>query len=896
MGASRRALALMSLVSAFGCNKATPVDANSSAPDASTKPQDNGVSALKIGRLRWDASEHPVGLLRLEPRLEWLLGSQERGQQQTAYQVLVASDAATLASGKPDVWDSGKVSGQDSINVTYRGPDLLARQRGVWTVRVWDKQDRPSAYAAPANWEVGPWDEEVEGDWIGRASTPGESVAERERSVTYFRRAFVVPTGFKEAKLYATAFGLYEASINGQAVTDDVLAPGFTDYEKRVLVQVRDVTALIHAGDNVVGGVLAGGWCTARFRSQAGRCGTEPPRLRMTLEVTSPDGKLQTIESDDEWRYSAGPLQSAQLFEGESYDARREMPGWNSPGFDDHAWLPAVEYDGDTERNVYPDPGVPIRAGQAVPSLTVAEPSPGSYVFDLGQSIVGWARAAVQAPAGTNVTLRYAEELRSDGALLVDARAPTATDHYLARGAGLETWEPRFSLRKFRYVEVRGLRERPSLDTIVGRPVRSEMPLTGTLQTSDEVLNRFFASVLAQQERAFLSVPSLGQSFTSQPGSLLEAQAFALTSCLNRDVQRFYRKWLDDIRDAQLPGAGYAEAAPIVTGRDSGPAGAAGVLVPWALYRCYGDRSGLDAHVASMGRWVDAAVAKSTNLIWKKDLGVGSGDPLESGPATDASLLATAELAYATDALAQMLRSGGAAQAAESERFEKLARAGRAAFKAEFVLPDGKLKSDTQTAYALAIARGVLEPEAEARAGQYLAAAIERTQGRATTGALGTALLLPALSRVGRDDLAYALLRSFAEPNASLPRGLELGALGEWMYDAIGGIALDPAAPAGRHVLVRPKPGGKLSHARASFASLYGPIATAWSLEGGVFRLNVTLPVGSTATVWMPYRGTVSEGNTAADKSSGVTSVTARETGSVLELASGSYELSVAVP
>jgi alpha-L-rhamnosidase len=371
---------------------------------------------------------------------------------------------------------------------------------------------------------------------------------------------------------------------------------------------------------------------------------------------------------------------------------------------------------------------------------------------------------------------------------------------------------------------------------------------------------------------------------------------FALTSCLNRDVQLFYRKWIDDIRDAQLPNAGYAEAAPISAGRDSGPAGAAGVLVPWALYRCYDDRSGLDAHVTSMGRWVDAAVAKNTDLIWRKDLGTGSGDPLESGPGTDPSLLATAELAYASDALAQMLLSGGPALAAEGERFQKLARASRAAFNAEFVLPNGKLKSDTQTAYALAIARGLLEPEAQARAGQYLAAAVERAQGRATTGTLGTALLLPALSRLGRDDLAYALLRSFIEPNAVLPRGLELGALGEWMYDAIGGIALDPAAPAGRHVLMRPRPGGKLTRARASFASLYGPIGSAWSLAGGTFRLKVTIPVGSTATVWMPYPGAVSESNAPAEKSSGVTSVTPRATGSVLELTSGSYELSVAAP
>jgi alpha-L-rhamnosidase len=371
---------------------------------------------------------------------------------------------------------------------------------------------------------------------------------------------------------------------------------------------------------------------------------------------------------------------------------------------------------------------------------------------------------------------------------------------------------------------------------------------------------------------------------------------FALTSCLNRDVQRFYRKWIDDMRDAQLPGAAYAEAAPLSAGRDGGAASSAGVLVPWALYRCYADRSGLDAHVTSMGRWIDAVAAKNPDLVWRKELGVAPGDPLESGPSSDAALLATAELSYAADALAQMMHSGGVGLAGEAGRFQQLAKSSRAAFNREFVLPDGKLKSDTQTAYAVAIARGLLEGETQQRAGQYLAEGVARAQGRSTTGVIGTALLLPALSRVGRDDVAYALLQGFAQPSQGLPRGLKLGALGEWMYDVIGGIALDPAAPAGRHVFVRPRPGGGLSSARASFASLYGPIETAWSLADHTFRLKVTIPVGSTATVRMPYPGAVSEAGAPAEKSSGVKMVTAHPQGNIVEIDSGTYELSVGVP
>jgi alpha-L-rhamnosidase len=319
------------------------------------------------------------------------------------------------------------------------------------------------------------------------------------------------------------------------------------------------------------------------------------------------------------------------------------------------------------------------------------------------------------------------------------------------------------------------------------------------------------------------------------------------------------------------------------------------VLVPWAMYRCYADRTGLNSHITSMGRWLDAIVAKNPSYVWRNDLGERPGDPLESGARTDPALLATAELAYAADALSHMLRTGGAALAAESERFRVLAQATRAAFNREFVLPDGKLESDTQGAYAVAIARGMFEGEAQQRAGELLAAAIERSEGRPTTGVLGTALLLPALSRVGRDELAYSLLRALAEPNSRLPRELPRGALGEWMYDAIGGIALDPEAPAGRHVLARPRPGAKLTEARASFASLYGSIESHWSLDGRTFHLELTIPTGSSATVWMPLPGTVRVTSPAA-KGGNSPSITRRTEGDVVEVSSGRYDFVVTAP
>jgi alpha-L-rhamnosidase len=797
--------------------------------------------------MRWNGTERPAGDLRFDPRLEWQMVSDERGQRQTAYQILVASDQAKLEEGKADVWDSGKVTSSESLNVPFTGRDLLSRERGFWTVRVWDQADRPSAFAPPAPWEMSPWDEEVEGHWIGRAKLATDTEQELERSVTYLRQRFTVPAGFKEARLYATAFGLYEMHINGRRVGDDVLSPGYTAYHKRALAQVRDVSALVQAGENVIGGVLAGGWCTTRLGSAPKLCGSNPPRLRVALEVTRANGEIETLESDPDWKYSTGPLLSAQLFGGESYDARRELPGWDAPGFDDSAWRAAVEYDHDIEHNVQPDPGVPIRVGEDVPALALRELGSGGFIFDLGRSIVGWARLALEARAGTEVTLRYAQSLGPDGSL--DLGTDSVVDRYVARGSGPETWEPRFSLREFRYVELRGLSQ-PALTAIVGRVVRSETPPTGKLETSSKELNRLFSSIGEAQTSAFVSVPSHGNSRAQGQGSLLAAQAFGLTACLNRDMQRFYRKWMDDIRDAQLPSAAYSELAPASSLRAGGAsAGVGGVLLPWALYRCYADRSALDTHLPSMGLFLSFVRDKNPDLIWRNESGPNRGDPGETGTATDHALLASAELVHAASALAQMMRAGGPSLQAGADDYQTLSDRARESFVRAFVLPDGRLKSDTQTAYAVAIARGALVGPARDAAAPHLAIALERAGGKPTTGTLGSALLLPALSLIGRDDLAYAVLLRFAASRAAPP------AAAEWMYDAIGGIALDPAAPAGRHVLVRPRPGAELTHARASYASLYGPIDTEWSLEGKQFRLKIQLPVGSSATVSLPFRG-----------------------------------------
>jgi alpha-L-rhamnosidase len=877
-------------------------------------------SALTVSRLRWDGRERPLGLIQFEPRLGWALASIQRGEKQTAYQVLVASDPGKLAPGKADVWDSGKVMAGESVNVRYGGPAPLARQRGHWTVRVWDSRDRPSAFARPSWWEMGLYDEEWEGQWIGRPRRKGESADVSDRSVTYLRKSFSVPREVARARLYASGFGAYEISINGKRASDDILAPGFTDYEKRVLFQTYDVTALVRRGENVIGAIVGGGWCTAALGGRFGACGAEPPRVMVQLEVTGSDGSLHTVITDQSWRSHAGPITAAHLYDGESYDARLEMPGWDGPGFDEEGWLPAQQYDKEKERDLVADPGPPTKITQDLKPVKVREPRKGVYVFDLGQNIVGWARLVARAPAGTVITMRFAEALQADGTLyLANLGGARATDRYIARGEGSESWEPRFSVHGFRYVEVSGLPARPGPGAITGRVVHSVMAPTGQLETSNPLLDRLFASIVWSQRGAFLSVPTTGPQRAERLGSMLEARAFAFTACLNRDVQAFYRKWIDDIRDAQHDNAAYSDTAPLVHRREGGPgAGTAGILVPWALHRCYADRTPLDAHLPSMGRFLERIRSRNPDLVWKNELGANLGDPLERGPATDKTLIATAELAHAAEALATMASAAGTSLQPEAKKYRALAEGARAAFARRFAAADGKLASDTQTAYALGL--GALPIELRAGAGRHLVAAVERAGRHPTTGVLGAAYLLPALSQIGRDDLAYALLLQESCPSwlCSVKQGATtiwerwdgwtreagfaagansfnhyaFGAVGEWMYDAIGGIALDPLAPAGRHVFVRPRPGGGLTFARARFDSLYGPITTEWRREGRSFRLRLAVPPNATATVTLPA-GRVSEGGVPIERAAGVKVLRADATGTELAVQSGAYDFAI---
>ena len=853
--------------------------------------------ALTVGGLRWDGRENPLGLIQFEPRLRWVVSARPgsaRGQKQTAWQVLVASQPGRLAPGRADLWDSGKVLSAESINVRYGGPAPETRQRLYWTVRVWDLQDRTSPFSPPAWAEMALFDEEWEGQWIGRprGDWPGaaaQATAGGDRTVTELRRAFSVTAPVSRARVYASAFGVYELRINGQRVSEQVLAPGYTAYQKRVAFQTHDVTDFIRPADNVIEARVAGGWCTARLGGAAGACGEEAPRIMVQLELTAPDGQRQTVVSDSSWQARSGPWLSADLVDGETYDARLERPARRR---EESGWSPAEIYDRKKERDLVPDPGPPLEVGEELRPVASSEPRPGVVRLDFGKVLLGWVRLESRAAAGASIEVRYLDAVPESAAPTPVDAGPV--DRYIARG-GSQRWEPRFSLKRFRFVEVQGLGGaggRLPAGAVVARRVHSGLESRAGLETSDRQLNSLLDAIDDAQRATFASVPLTGGP-GQRPGSLLEARAAAGSACLQRDLQGFYRKWIDDIRDAQLPHGGYPEMAPALgQSRDGGWTGAAGVLVPAALDRCYADRTALDAHFPSMGRWLEQVRASNPELLWTKALGAAQGDPGERGPTSSPSFLASAELAHSAAALAGMIRPAGPAARSEWQRFDELAARSRAAFRRRYLSGDGRLAATTPAELALALAHGLVPEEHQSRVGQQLLESVERTPGCPLAGALAGAHLLPALSRIGRDDVALGLIVGGRCP---VDRLAAPAALGGWLLENVGGIALDAAAPAGRQVLVRPRPGPGPSFARARHDSLYGPVRTEWRQSGDTFRLRVEVPPNSRARVVFPLAGRVTESGSPIERAAGVTVLTGEREPTVA-VGSGSYDFLVRRP
>ncbi len=695
----------------------------------------------------------------------------------------------------------------------------------------------------------------------------------------YLRRTFPVNSPVRSATLYVTALGLYEARLNGKRVGDHVLAPEWTDYNKRVCYQAYDVTPLLHTGDNTLGALLADGWYAGHLGNGGFQQYGTVPALLAQLEITHADGSVERIISDNTWKTHASPVLTSDLLLGENYDARAELPAWDLAGFDDRAWTPATVRD-EKPRSLDAQVMPPVRQTAERKPIALTEPAPGRWTYDLGQNLVGVVRLKTNAPAGTRLTLRHAEMLNPDGTLYTaNLRGAASTDTYICKGGG-EEWQPRFTFHGFRYVELSGLPEKPAADAVTGVVLGTDNPRAGSFSCSDPRLNQLVSNIEWGQRGNYLSVPTDCPQRDERLGWMGDAQVFARTATDVADVAAFFNKWLVDVDDAQHADGAFTSVSPDRGAGAGAPAwGDAGVICPWTMYEAYGDRRVLERHLPAMSKWIEWCLQHSTNLLRDHDRGGDYGDWLSIDANTPKDVIGTAFFAYSTRLVARSYHALG--DQVNAGKYEQLFWNIVAAFDKAYVGADGRIKGDTQCVYAMAIKFGLLPIEEELKAVQFLADDIAAKGNHLSTGFVGVSYLLPVLTDGGRLDVAYALLLQDTFPSwlFSVKQGAttiwerwdgwtpdkgfqnagmnsfnhySLGSCGEWLYDTVAGIDWDPAAPGYKHLVIRPRPGGGLTSVKAGLHTVYGQVNSAWTVADGKFTYDLTIPANTTATVTLP--------------------------------------------
>lgn len=854
---------------------------------------------VRVTDCKTEYAVNPLGIDARKPRLFWRLESGERNVVQTAYRVLVATTREMLDRDEADMWDSGKVESDRSVHVVYEGKDLRQQGRYYWKVRVWDGRGRLSDWSETAYWTMGLLERSAwKGRWIGRRAEPNVEL----QPSPYLRRTFEVKGKVRSAFAYATALGLYELRLNGERI-GDLFAPGWTDYNVRVQVRAYDITGKLRPGANAFGVILGDGWYSGTVGFLGSKVYGERPFFLMQVNIEYEDGTVESVVTDGSWKTARGPIQYSDMIKGESYDARLEFDGWDTAAYNDSGWeKPDVRsgYNGLLVSALEP----PIRVTQTIKPVSMRRTDAGTYIFDMGQNMVGWTELKVKGERGTKVTISHAEMLNPDGTLYLDnLRKAVQQDHYILKGEGEERYEPRFTFHGFRYVELIGYPGEPGPDTVTGKVVHSDMSVTGTLHTSDEMVNKLYSNITWGQRGNFLSVPTDCPQRDERLGWTGDAQIFARTASYNMDVSRFFSKYVVDMTDCQQPSGAFTDVAPDAGwirhkmwntrlnwfAPDNAGWGDAGVIIPWTLYLMYGDTRILETNYKAMVRWVEYLRHTTDGLI--RPAYANYGDWLSIGADTPKDVLATAYFAYSTKLLAQIAKALGRDE--ERDRYEALFADIAAAFRAAFVGEDGRIRGETQTVYVLALQFGLLTEQLRRKAVDHLVDDIRRRGDRLSTGFLGVGYLLPALTDNGRADVAYTLLtqeafpswmysikhgattiwerwdgwteeRGFQSPSMNSFNHYSLGSVGEWMFRYMAGIDADPTSPGFRHTIVRPTPGGNIRSVRASYRSLYGTIAAEWRLgEDGAFRLSVAIPANTTATVHVPGRALTVNGGPA---------------------------------
>ncbi|TNB48425.1 alpha-L-rhamnosidase [Martelella lutilitoris] len=850
---------------------------------------------LKPLNLRVAALDEASGLNGEVPRFSW--GVSGDAKAQSAFRVVAGTDPENVAEGRGDLFDSGR------REVSWRGVtwDSVppASDRAIWwSVALWDEDGQGSGFAPPVRFFTGLRPEDWQAQWIARyfVLPAGRDVPQgnrydnrfQARPADYLRREMALVEKPVRAFAYVTALGLYEFCINGARIGDHVMAPGWTDYHTRVEYQTFDVTGLFAAGENVIGAILGEGWYSGRIGHNQRRAGNHyggRPAFKCQIHLEYADGRVEKIVSDGSWQTTQGPILYSDFLAGEAYDARLEIDGWHEAGFDAASWQPVEAF--------IPEPGPPALDAQRVqPTREVARfegrllhEKDGLRIYDFSQNLAGYAELKVRAPAGTVFRLRFAERLRDDGGLYLDnMRYAVNEDIYIARGAGEEVFKPRFTFRGFQYagLAIEGAAEsEPQLTAIA---IQTDTPVRGKIETGNALVNRLLSNIVWGQRGNFLSVPTDCPQRDERYGWSADAQVFWRTAGYNMDVEAFLNKWMVDLADGQSPEGAFPDVAPTkplnpyrLTPQPGAPGwGDAPIIMAWHHFMRYGDRDLLVGNYDRFVAWMDYIEAANPDGLRINRNNNNYGDWLNVGPKTDPFLVASAYWVH----LADLMEKIAGATGRDRWRWQKLGERLRKAF-VDAYWRDGRLISDTQTAYLLALDFAILPEALRGAAASRLRALFEAADWHLQTGFLGVRHVCPVVAdHIGPARAVDLLLQEtypswgfsirhgattiwerwdgwtpeggFQSPNMNSFNHYAYGAVGEWIWSRLAGIDWSEAGPGYAHVMARPVFDRRIGHVTAAYEARTGTVESRWRIDGESGAWELVLPPSVTADVELP--------------------------------------------
>jgi alpha-L-rhamnosidase len=843
---------------------------------------------LRIARLSVDYMDCPLGITE-NPQFGWIIESDRSNIIQETYHLQISRASCF----HPLAYDSGEVRSNRSAHVRADGLTLESSTAYFVRVRITDGHEE-SSWSDVVGFTTALLDNSL---WKGQfisAESPADSVSSKG---TYLRHRFTLTAPVASALVHTSALGLYTLHLNGQKVSCDELTPGWTSYAKHLAYQTYDVTALLKGGENVIGAMVGAGWYKGTMGLAHARnlYGTQTALL-CQMEITFLDGTKTMIISDETWKGHDAPILFSEIYDGEIYDARQEMDGWDNPGFKDNDWKPVSVLAHDYS-SLISQPGSKVRENERISAIALLKTPQGDTVIDFGQNLSGWVCFRVRGNAGDRVTFRHFETLDSQGNVyLANLRGAAQRIQYTLRGGVNETYRPHFSFHGFRYLHIEEWPGEINLGDFEAIAVHSHMRRVGTFECSNPLVNQLHHNIVWGLKSNFVDVPTDCPQRDERLGWTGDAQIFCRTACYLMDAYAFYHKWLVDVRADQLEDGGVPHVVPdILTGNfnndgflgqgtDSAAAWAdVAVILPWTLYLMYGDTNVLKEQYHSMKAWIDFMRRHAHGAHWDYRLQFGDWVALDAAEgsyfgATPNEFIASAYYAYSTGLFAKAAKILG--YEADYEEYQSLYQCIVAGFQRAFFTGDGSMTVRTQTAHAVALYFNLVPDCFKATVTQDLLGLLKEHGGHLVTGFVGTPYLCHALSQNGCVEEAYDLLLredlpswlyqvkagattiwehwdgikpdgTMWSPDMNSFNHYAYGAIGEWLYRAVGGLEVDESNAGFQHAFIRPCISRRLEYVKASYIGVYGDISVSWRRVERRILLDVTIPHNTTATIML---------------------------------------------